>query len=357
MEERRQSWRAGSRSEVEPGDGEESGSYRSNWLGEPSEATTPDPGEPERELPLEEVAGERPSKTLAPEEALLEPEQGCRLTITEPYPDTPVPRGRQRRRRRRLQELAKPKTDWQVVRDRPGRCCEGFVWISPCRNSLHFCLYWPSVYWTERFLEDTTLTITLPAVSRRVEELARPRRFYLEYLNSCRASPIWPVPRATLECRPSSRLKELATPRVRHNIWSINMSEVSRVSRAAQTAVPSARILQLAKPRPPATLPAEWDPMPKPKPHVSDYNRLLQLAMPKVLSEKCVPDRSPRWEVLDVTKKAVATPRIISLAQPRIRKGFNEDYNPYYISPASLVAQASPRLYELATPKSITKKV
>lgn len=74
MEERRQSWRAGSRSEVEPGDGEESGSYRSNWLGEPSEATTPDPGEPERELPLEEVAGERPSKTLAPEEALLEPE-------------------------------------------------------------------------------------------------------------------------------------------------------------------------------------------------------------------------------------------------------------------------------------------
>lgn len=50
------------------------------------------------------------------------------------------------------------------------------------------------------------------------------------------------------------------------------------MSRAAQVAVPSARILQLAKPRSPATLLEEWDPMPKPKPHMSDYNRLLHLA-------------------------------------------------------------------------------
>jgi hypothetical protein len=61
--------------------------------------------------------------------------------------------------------------------------------------------------------------------------------------------------------------------------------------------------------------------------------------------------------VLDVTKKAVATPRIISLAKPRVRKDLNESYDPYYISPASLVARVSPRLYELATPKSITKKL
>lgn len=78
---------------------------------------------------------------------------------------------------------------------------------------------------------------------------------------------------------------------------------------------------------------------------------------PKALSEKCVPDRSPQWEVQDVTKNAVASSRIISLAQPKIRKDLNEGYNPYYISPASLVAQASPRIYELAIPKHITKKV
>nr|KAF6402659.1 theg spermatid protein [Rousettus aegyptiacus] len=79
--------------------------------------------------------------------------------------------------------------------------------------------------------------------------------------------------------------------------------------------------------------------------------------MPKAQSEKCVPDRNPRWEVLDVTKKAVASPRIISLAKPKERRDANEGHNPYHISPASLTARASPRLQELATPKTITKKV
>ena len=78
--------------------------------------------------------------------------------------------------------------------------------------------------------------------------------------------------------------------------------------------------------------------------------------VPKVQSDKCVPDRDPRWEVLEVTKKAVASPRILSLAKPRVRKDLNEGYNPSHVSPAALVAQASPRLYELATPKTITKK-
>lgn len=81
------------------------------------------------------------------------------------------------------------------------------------------------------------------------------------------------------------------------------------------------------------------------------------LAVPKVQSDKCVPDRDPRWEVLDITKRAVASPRVIALAQPRVRRCLNEGYDPYRISPASLVAQASPRLQELATPKTIAKKV
>lgn len=78
--------------------------------------------------------------------------------------------------------------------------------------------------------------------------------------------------------------------------------------------------------------------------------------MPKAQSDKCVPDRDPRWEVLEVTKKAVASSRILSLAKPRVRKDLNEGYDPSHVSPAALVAQASPRLYELATPKTITKK-
>ncbi|CAK7293042.1 Testicular haploid expressed gene protein [Vulpes lagopus] len=278
-----------------------------------------------------------------------------RLSIAQGVPSASRARGR--KRRRGVFELAKPKTNWQVLKDRTGCCCQGFAWVSPCKRNLQFCVWWPSVYWTERFLEDTTLTITVPEVSRRVEELARPKRFYSEYYNNSRSTPIWPIPRSSLEYQASSRLRDLAIPRVRNNIWSINMSEVSQVSRAAQLAIPSPRILRLAKPRAPAPLLEEWDPMPKPKPHVSDYNRLLHLAMPKAQSDQCVPDRDPRWEVLDVTKKAVASPRIISLAKPKVRKDLNEGYNPYRISPASLVAQASPRLYELAVPKSITKRV
>ncbi|XP_019289659.2 testicular haploid expressed gene protein isoform X2 [Panthera pardus] len=297
----------------------------------------------EAETLPEEVTGGEPPGPWAPEEALeplervLEKDaegipEMSRLSITQRLPSAASARG-MRRRRKRVFELAKPKTNWQVLKDRP------------------------SVYWTERFLEDTTLTVTVPAVTRRVEELARPKRFYSEYFNNNRSTSVWPVPRPTLEYQASSRLRELATPRVRNNIWSINMSEVSQVSKAAQMAIPSTRILRLAKPRAPATLLEEWDPMPKPKPHVSDYNRLLHLAMPKAQSDQCVPDRDPRWEVLDVTKKAVASPRIISLAKPKVRKDLNEGYDPYHISPASLVAQASPRLYELATPKSITKRV
>uniref|UniRef100_A0A2R9C4M1 Sperm microtubule associated protein 2 n=1 Tax=Pan paniscus TaxID=9597 RepID=A0A2R9C4M1_PANPA len=261
------------------------------------------PEDPEEELPPEDVAGEEFPETLDPKEALSELERVLdkdleedipeisRLSISQKLPGTTMTKARKRRRRRRLMELAEPKINWQVLKDRP------------------------SVYWTERFLEDTTLTITVPAVSRRVEELSRPKRFYLEYYNNNRTTPVWPIPRSSLEYRASSRLKEL----IRDNFWSMPMSEVSRVSRAAQMAVPSSRILQLSKPKAPATLLEEWDPVPKPKPHVSDYNRLLHLARPKAQSDKCVPDRDPRWEVLDVTKKVVASPRIISLAKPKVR--------------------------------------
>ncbi|XP_072804272.1 sperm microtubule associated protein 2 isoform X3 [Vicugna pacos] len=278
-----------------------------------------------------------------------------RLSISQRLPSTSA--GRERRKRRRLFELAKPKTNWHVLKDRMGCCCRGYAWITPRMRSLQFCVYWPSVYWTERFLEDTTLTITVPEVSRRVEELARPKRFYSECYSNNRTTSVWPIPRSTLGYQASSRLRELARPKMRSSIWNTSMSEVSQVSRAARMAVPSPRILLLAKPRAPATLLEEWDPMPKPKPHVSDYNRLLHLAMPKAQSDKCVPDRDPRWEVLEITKKAVASPRVILLAKPKVRKCLNEGYDPCRISPASLVARASPRLHELATPKGVTRRV
>ncbi|XP_072804278.1 sperm microtubule associated protein 2 isoform X8 [Vicugna pacos] len=290
----------------------------------------------EEEIPPEEVTGEElmdsqhPAEAIAELERVLEKdEEGVpemsRLSISQRLPSTSA--GRERRKRRRLFELAKPKTNWHVLKDRMGCCCRGYAWITPRMRSLQFCVYWPSVYWTERFLEDTTLTITVPEVSRRVEELARPKRFYSECYSNNRTTSVWPIPRSTLGYQASSRLRELARPKMRSSIWNTSMSEVSQVSRAARMAVPSPRILLLAKPRAPATLLEEWDPMPKPKPHVSDYNRLLHLAMPKAQSDKCVPDRDPRWEVLEITKKAVASPRVILLAKPKVRKCLNEGYD------------------------------
>ncbi|XP_042540794.1 testicular haploid expressed gene protein-like [Dipodomys spectabilis] len=327
--------------------------FESQWLQEP------DIQSPDIVVDLQDRVAAIATEKMVPEELLPEVrdlmkalEQDVRdnipeisqLTITEK--STTVSRNR-----RRLCELARRKTRWQ--RDRPECCCKGYAWVSPRKMTLQFCLYWPSIYWNERFHEDTTLTITVPAVSRRVEELSQPKKITLE----CYRNKILPRPLPSIAYHPTNRLKELAIPKVRNNIWTIDMSELSKVSRAAQMAVPSARILHLAKPKGPPTVSEEWDPMPKPKAHMSDYNRLLQLAMPKAQSEKCIPDRSPRWEVLDVTKRAVASERIITLAQPKIRKDINEGYNPYQISPASLVARASPRIYELAIPKSITKKV
>ncbi|KAB0394130.1 hypothetical protein E2I00_016075, partial [Balaenoptera physalus] len=196
----------------------------------------------------------------------------------------------------------------------------------------------------------------LERVSRRLEELARPKRFYSEYYNNNRGGPrSWD--QETHSHRPDTEPLKLCSP-----------DRTQEALRAAGQVLVA-----------PATLLEEWDPMPKPKPHVSDYNRLLHLArggpfcdctvleqrgvwkgspqnrgaqMPKAQSDKCVPDRDPRWEVLEVTRKAVASPRIVSLAKPKVRRDLSEGYNPYRVSPASLVARASPRLYELATPKS-----
>nr|XP_035141781.1 testicular haploid expressed gene protein isoform X1 [Callithrix jacchus] len=169
------------------------------------------PEDPEGEHPPEERAGEELPETLDPKDAVYELERALdqdaeedipemsRLSISQKIPGTAVARARKKRRRRRLRELAEPKRDWQVVKDRKGCCCGGYAWISPCKTSLQFCLYWPSVYWTERFLEDTTLTITVPEVSRRVEELSRPRRFYVEHYHSNRCpgypgQPKWQSP-------------------------------------------------------------------------------------------------------------------------------------------------------------------
>ena len=88
--------------------------------------------------------------------------------------------------------------------------------------------------------------------------------------------------------------------------------------------------------------------------------RVLNLAEPKAVSESYVPPRLDH----SVSKEAMsytATERIGQLSRPKNKHLETEDYDPktYSVSRSALMAQASPRLTELATPlprKVRTKK-
>ncbi|XP_068959073.1 sperm microtubule associated protein 2 [Petaurus breviceps papuanus] len=240
--------------------------------------------------------------------------------------------GSGRPRKCRIDELAKPKINHQTIIDRP------------------------SVYWTDKLQPDTTLHVTFPIVTPRLEELSRPKRFYSTYYNECRSTPIWPISRASLEAKASPRLKVLAFPKIRNNIWVVDPSEI-QVSKAAQLAQARPRTLELAAPKGKSLSTTEWYIAQKPKQRPPDFDRIYSLAMPKMLATNYAYDKPCSWVISDGTKNAVASKRILYLAKPKERKDFNEGHDPYCISLAAMRAEPSPRIYELATPKRVAKKV
>nr|XP_020864682.1 testicular haploid expressed gene protein isoform X2 [Phascolarctos cinereus] len=220
-------------------------------------------------------------------------------------------------RKSRIDELAKPKVNHQIIIDRP------------------------SVYWTDKIQPDTTLSVTFPLVTPRLEELSRPKRFYSTYYNESRSTPIWPISRASLEAKASPRLKVLAYPKIRNNIWVID-SSVIQVSKAAQLAQARPRTLELAAPR---------------NKTVSSTELYIAQKMPKMLATNYTYDKPCSWVISDGTKNAMASKRILYLAKPKERKDCNEGHDPYCISVAALRAEPSPRVYELAIPKRVATKI
>uniref|UniRef100_A0A5F8HHM2 Theg spermatid protein n=1 Tax=Monodelphis domestica TaxID=13616 RepID=A0A5F8HHM2_MONDO len=152
--------------------------------------------------------------------------------------------------------------------------------------------YRPSVYWTDKIPEDTTLSVTCPIVTPRLEELSRPKRFYSTYYNECRSTPIWPISRASLEAKATSRLKVLAHPKLRSNIWVVDPTKI-QVSKAARMAEPRPRTLELAAPKTKSVTSSELFFINKPKQHPPDLTRIYHLAMPKVTSNNYVYDKPP----------------------------------------------------------------
>ncbi|XP_027713673.1 testicular haploid expressed gene protein [Vombatus ursinus] len=235
-------------------------------------------------------------------------------------------------RKCRIDELAKPKVNHQIIIDRP------------------------SVYWTDKILPDTTLSVTFPLVTPRLEELSRPKRFYSTYYNESRSTPIWPISRASLEAKASPRLKVLAYPKIRNNIWVIDPSAI-RVSKAAQLAQARPQTLELAAPKNKTMSSTGLYIAQKSKQRPPDFDRIYSLAMPKMLATNYAYDKPCSWVISDGTKNAMASKRILYLAKPKEQKDCNEGHDPYCISVAALRAEPSPRIYELAIPKRVAKKI
>ncbi|KAJ7335553.1 hypothetical protein JRQ81_013494 [Phrynocephalus forsythii] len=199
--------------------------------------------------------------------------------------------------------------------------------------------------------------------SKRILQLAEPRQQYLAtYLKQRpRSSPQWPISYSALCCNPSKRVLALAQPRPLHPSFTLPKEAETHVSRAARRASPSLRTDFLAQP----VL----------KQHIVYYDsrcveapirqvslaaqqavaspRVAQLAKPKVLPPGSAPDRPSAWPVSVASRHAVATPRLEELAQPPKRAPTHfVQFNPeaFTVKETAKKAICSERIKELAQP-------
>uniref|UniRef100_A0A8D1RBI5 Theg spermatid protein like n=1 Tax=Sus scrofa TaxID=9823 RepID=A0A8D1RBI5_PIG len=160
-------------------------------------------------------------------------------------------------------------------------------------------------------------------LTERLDNLAQPKEVShrhvpdrAHYFYSCgRESVIWEIPPPALLCRPSKRIQKLAEPNRFKTGYLINRES-----------------LQISGPSP----------------------RILRLSVAKGTNPNYVPPKSIETKISTSALNAVATPRIVDLAQPRIKiEGlcFERESNEMPIRPvsrAALLASASPRTLALA---------
>ncbi|XP_015845957.1 sperm microtubule associated protein 2-like isoform X4 [Peromyscus maniculatus bairdii] len=224
----------------------------------------------------------------------------------------PVSRDRIRKcffSRKRIEDLSRPKKQWGT----------------PDRR-----LFWGNQD-PIRPISETALKAQL---SKRLEDLAQPKlvsRHYVpnraQYYYSCgRQSVIWEIPPPALFTRPSKRIQRLAIPN-RFKTQCLLDSEDLPPPGTFRFSAPSARILQLSVAKGP-------DP---------NY----------------VPPKSIETKISFSTLSAVASPRIVDLAHPRIkieglcyeREKSELPIRP--ISPAALLAKPTSRTITLAKSKPV----
>uniref|UniRef100_A0A8D1MK56 Theg spermatid protein like n=1 Tax=Sus scrofa TaxID=9823 RepID=A0A8D1MK56_PIG len=168
-------------------------------------------------------------------------------------------------------------------------------------------------------------------LTERLDNLAQPKEVShrhvpdrAHYFYSCgRESVIWEIPPPALLCRPSKRIQKLAEPNRFKTEYLINRPFSDYLTRES---------LQISGPSP----------------------RILRLSVAKGTNPNYVPPKSIETKISTSALNAVATPRIVDLAQPRIKiEGlcFERESNEMPIRPvsrAALLASASPRTLALA---------
>ncbi|XP_036056814.1 testicular haploid expressed gene protein-like [Onychomys torridus] len=224
----------------------------------------------------------------------------------------PVSRDRIRKcflSRKRIEDLSKPKKQWGT----------------PDRR-----LFWGNQD-PIRPISETALKAQL---TKRLEDLAQPKlvsRHYVpnraQYYYSCgRQSVIWEIPPPALFTRPSKRIQRLARPN-RFKTQCLLDSEDLPPPGTLRFSPPSARI--------------------------------LQLSVAKGTDPNYVPPKSIETKISFSTLSAVASPRIVDLAHPRIkieglcyeREKSELPIRP--ISPAALLAKPTSRTITLAKSKPV----
>ncbi|XP_063096577.1 ADP-ribosylation factor-like protein 9 isoform X2 [Cavia porcellus] len=213
--------------------------------------------------------------------------------------------------RKRMQDLSRPKRQWGTPDRR-------LFW----GNQDPICP-----------VSDRALT-ALP--TKRLSSLAQPKKVshhYMpnrdQYYYSCgRESVIWKIPHPALFNQPSKRIQRLAQPNRFRKQHLQNGSASDHLARGPL--------------------------------HFSEASpRILQLSVAKGTDANYVPPRSVETRIAITTLSAVATPRIIDLAHPRIKldglcyKTQRSELPIRPISVAALHAKPSPRISALAKSKPL----
>lgn len=212
-----------------------------------------------------------------------------------------------------------------------------------------------SVYWLDK-LPPKTQQITVPVVTARQAELARPKRIQK---NDSRLSPTWPVSHSAMLAAPSPRLEHLAQPKTPSKEWKLDRPVQSIVSKGALSAVPRSRTVELAKPKtrsvPLMTEVDDVDQSAGDSCSVSHSKQKLiskaeLLAVPKTEHPQYLHQKPVQWLVPEPAKNHLASDRVCQLAKHKVRKSIFEGYDPYQVPEGARNAEASPRIMELCTP-------